>query len=160
MKTRVTAAIAASLALVGACVPAGGGNQAGSGPGGSSAAQSSIATSREIGDYVSNGSAFIEYFEGSAYPGSYECGYFDPGGDYESFWTDYSDDDEFYGGWSVRGSQLCFHGQWVSGDQHFGCNVAEWSLDDTLLLIDGRDRVVAEISTYDGPGEYIDECFL
>ena len=58
----------------------------------------------------------------------------------------------------MRGSELCFHGSWLDGGAHFGCNLAEWSLDDTILLIDRADRVVAEITTFDGPGEYSDVC--
>ena len=155
MRRYGSATAAGLVAVLGGCVPNSGGYQPPPGPAGASP----VATTSEIIRYVSDGSAFIEYLEGSPY-GGYECGYFAPNGSYESFWADYDEIiyDDFYGSWSVRGSQLCFHGYWDSGDVHFGCNLAEWSLDDTLLLINSRDQVVAEIFTYDGPGEYDYGC--
>ena len=164
MKIGTAAATAMMAILLSACVPAGDNFQPGPGPGPGTAvgpgSQSPVATSREIVQYVSNGSAFIEYFEGSVHPGSYECGYFDANGYYESAWANsqYLILDDFVGSWSVRGSELCFQGSWFDGSAHFGCNLAEWSLDDTMLLIDRSDRVVAEITTFDGPGEYSDFC--
>ncbi len=154
-----SAAVAVVTVALGACVPAGGGVQTGPGPGGGGgvgpASQSPVANAREINQYLSNGSALIEYFEGTQWDGSFECGYFDANGSYESFWVDWSgEEDDFVGGWSVRGSRLCINGTWFSGSAHFGCNLAEWSLDDTLLLINSRDQIVAEITAYDGPQEY------
>lgn len=160
MKLGNMTAILPLAAAIAGCVPAGGGYQPGPGPAVGPANQPSTATSQEIVQYVSNGSAFIEYFEGSPISGSYECGYFDSNGDYDAYWTDYRGEDDFYGGWSVRGNQLCFHGQWSDGSAHIGCNLAEWSTVDTLLMINGSNQVVVEIRTSDGPAEYNDYCGL
>ena len=153
------------LGLLVACVPVGGpGFQTGQGSGGGG---SPTATAQEISTFLSNASALISHYDQGLV--ALECGYFGSDGSYESFvfeaypdGTYYEDSyDEFYGGWSVRGSQLCINGRSDYGWMGIGCTTAEWSMDDTMLLIDDRDEVVAEIFAYDGPGEYWDnECGL
>ena len=142
-------------ALIG-CVPPGGVDQAGAGYGGP-VSGSPIATSDEISRYLSDGSANIVHFDVSPLEGAAECGYFGSNGAYEAYVMDWSGlDTRFYGSWWVSGSDLCIDGQWeTAGFTHVGCNMAEWSRDDTLLLIDRRDQVVAEITAYDGSSEYL-----
>ncbi|MEQ9814973.1 MAG: hypothetical protein RLO50_19510 [Azospirillaceae bacterium] len=145
--------------------PAGPGGIAAGGPGPVGYAQggySPIASPREIDDYVRNGSVYAEWYEGGQLAWL-ECGFFDSGGYYEAILfeaypdgTYYPDDWLEYGGsWWVSGNNLCF--DYGSGAE---CYLAEWSTGETLLLIDNRDQVAAELITYDGPAEYYDDCFL
>jgi len=175
--TVATVAALCAMALAAACVPAnlppigvtvgqpaGPGGLASGGPGASFAqgGYSPIASPQEIDDYVRNGSVYAEWYEGGQLAWL-ECGYFDGGGYYEAFLfeaypdgTYYPDDWFEYGGsWWVSGNSLCF--DYGNGAE---CYLAEWSTGDTLLLIDDRDQVAAELITYDGPAEFYDVCFL
>ncbi|MGF1623872.1 MAG: hypothetical protein ACFCVH_03225 [Alphaproteobacteria bacterium] len=159
----LVAAVAGSLAMT-ACVPGGGPGFQSVGPGFNPAS----ATTRDIIAYLSDASVYITHFDAQG-PLEVECGYFGSDGSYESFAFEadfdgsysYNTYAEFYGGWSAQDDRLCINGAWDYGGPGLGCTAVEWSLDDTLLLIDGRDEVVAEIFAYDGPGEYWDnECGL
>ncbi len=170
MSMRLAVAVAGSLAMT-SCVPgggpgfqSGGGGFQGAGPGFSQAS----ASAREIIAYLANASVYITHYDvyGLLW---IECGYLSREGAYESFSFEAEPDgsyyentyDEFYGSWSAQDGRLCISG--VLGYVWGGpaCSAVEWSLDDTLLLIDGRDEVIAEIFAYDGFGYYADaECEL
>lgn len=162
---RLAAAVAGSMAMT-ACVPGGGpGFQSGGAgfQGGGSGFNPASATARDIIGYLSNASVEIAYYAVNGLV-EIECGYFGGDGSYESFGFEaypdgsfyYETYAEFYGSWSAQDGRLCINGSWDYGEPGLGCTAVEWSLDDTLLLIDGRDEVIAEIFAYDGFGYYID----
>ena len=143
-------------ALLAGCEPAGDAYQSGTGYGGPPAG-SPVATPDEINRYLSDGLVDIVHYDVSPLEGAEECGYFASNGGYDAYAMDWSGlDSWFRGSWWVRGSELCIDGQWdIAGFTHVGCNLVEWSRDDTLLLIDRSDQVVAELTAYDGPREYV-----
>ena len=168
-----SATLVGATLLIGSCVPAGGSFQGGGGGFGTGggigtggggggfgpAAQSPFAAGYEIEQYLAGASVYIQYSEAGGW--GHECGYFGYDGAYDSFWFEYDTAgyDEFSGGWSVRGDELCINGYWYySEEPHFGCFPLEWSRGDTLLLISARDEVMAEITAYDGPGAFNDGC--
>jgi len=154
-----------ALGLLAGCVPAGAsGVQSGS----QEAAWSPVATAEQIESYLGDASASVHQYVSDTLD-AVECGYFASDGSYEaiSYATKpdgtYTDDSiyKFHGGWTTRGSQLCITGSYTGPSGYLepgpGCAVAEWSDERTLLLIDGRDEVMAEIVAFAGPSQYRDQ---
>lgn len=168
---RFVLAIGLPAALAG-CVPAGGNFQGGGAPGGgiASGPQSGpavrypVATAREIREFVSGSSTYIEYYCNGELCAA-ECGFFGHDGSYEAdlyeIYPDgsyYIEDYEvLYGGWSAREGELCINAGGEFGTEPLGCFLTEWNTsDDALLLIDSRDDVIASVMTWSGASYFYD----
>lgn len=161
------------VSVLAGCVPAGGTLQ-GSGSSGAGFANSPqpgpgvrypIATAREILEFVSGSSTYIEYYCDGALCAA-ECGYFGADGSYEAdlyeIYPDgsyYIEDYEvLYGGWSAHEGELCINAGGEFGTEPLGCYLTEWNTsDDALLLIDYRDDVIASVVTWRGPSYFYDD---
>lgn len=135
------------------------------------AGSSPIATGSEIQGYLYDGSVEVAWYDDGQALYQVECGFVDAGGRYEADAFE-TEPDGYYsydwwvaadGAWYVNGSQLCANITYydeVTGEQWptSQCYTAEWSTEDSLLLIDGRDQIAAEIFAWDGREHYQAGC--
>jgi hypothetical protein len=100
-----------------------------------------------------------------------DCGYFDANGSFEAVAFESEPDGYYYydrsaqvtGRWQAADGQVCLeftYNDGITSNSEDACYGAEWSRNKSLLLIDQRNQITAEIFTFDGRQHYADGCNL
>jgi hypothetical protein len=173
---RQAAALGLCVALAGYVPPADAGYGVGAAPVdsggyGSPPPATPVASAGEIQNYLYNGTVEVNWYDSSELLYQIDCGFIDGYGTYEADSFESEPDGYYYyeswmpadGTWSVQGSQVCLNLTYY--DEATGerfplneCFTAEWSTDDSLLLIDGSNRIAAEVFAWDGKDRFLDGC--